>query len=486
MRSTGPISLFSERQPTPPPTASLLLSVLAHGAVIGLVAVGIAMAPRINQRAMVERYTVRHLDLEMPDPPRPKPKSAGVQYPGPVPDPTESPLPPAPQAKSSVARQVAQAKPAPQTLIQPKLPPMVLEEKIPLPTVVLWQPENRPLPTIVPPPPKKPAASLVQPSVQPPNEELTLDRVAITPTQLALKAQPIPPTNSSPVVVQAPDQTQTPPQTTSKNNAPPTPTAIVSLSDQRQNGPVVLPPANQSASSGSSGLLGAGRPEDVGQADNGSSSKPGAGPDDANSNNANASRGNGKEQGSKPGAASGKPGQGGTKGDTDVGTALASASNGGGTVEKISLPRDGQFGAVIVGSSLEELYPEASELWSGRLAYTVYLHVGLAKSWILQYALPPAKDAATGGNAAHLNAPWPYTIIRPNLTLGDLNADALMVHGIVDRAGRFQTLAVAFPPRFPQSEFLLASLRQWEFRPAMQGGQPTAVEVLLIIPEESE
>jgi hypothetical protein len=29
---------------------------------------------------------------------------------------------------------------------------------------------------------------------------------------------------------------------------------------------------------------------------------------------------------------------------------------------------------------------------------------------------------------------------------------------------------------------LLASLIRWEFRPAARGGQPTAVEVLLIVP----
>jgi hypothetical protein len=140
----------------------------------------------------------------------------------------------------------------------------------------------------------------------------------------------------------------------------------------------------------------------------------------------------------------------------------------------------------VVGASLEEKYPETAGLWSGRMAYTVYLHVGLARSWILQYSLPRAADAAAAGNIARLVAPWPYNIVRPNLAPGAINADALMVHGFVNQVGRFETLAIAFPPEFAQAQFVLNALEQWQFRPAAQNGQVTRVEVLLIIPEETE
>jgi hypothetical protein len=150
------------------------------------------------------------------------------------------------------------------------------------------------------------------------------------------------------------------------------------------------------------------------------------------------------------------------------------------------LPKDGQFGAVVVGATLEERYPEAAQVWSGRLAYTVYLHVGLAKSWILQYSLPSAADAAAAGNISRLEAPWPYNIVRPNLSPDTVNADALMIHGFVNQAGRFELLAVAFPPQFEQAQFVLDALRQWQFRPAAQNGQSERVEVVLIIPEEVE
>jgi hypothetical protein len=484
MRQSGPISLFSERQSTSPPTASLLLSILAHGAVIALVALGVIVSPRVSHPVLEPRYAVRRLDLHMPDPEKRQAQAAGVRYPGPLPAPSPAPDLAKASARPQVARQVAQATPAPQTLLQPKLPRQIIPEKVPAPTVVIWQMENKTTATIVPPLPKKTTATVVQPAVQPPNEEVNLDKLAIASSPTASKTQPILPSTTTPMVVLAPQAAPTPPETTSKSTAQPTPAAVVSLSDLRKEGVVILPPANQTASSSSSGLLAPGHPEDLAQADHGNADRGNApgnntAPGGANSAKDDAGKsGAGKAQGTKTG-------QDG-KDNTVLGPALAETSNGAGTVERINLPKNGEFGAVIVGSSLEEMYPEAAELWSGRLAYTVYLHVGLAKSWILQYALPAATEAAAGGNAAHLAAPWPYTIVRPNLTLDDLNADALMVRGVVNASGRFEALAVAFPPKYAQAEFVISSLRQWEFRPATQGGHPTAVEVLLIIPGEAE
>jgi hypothetical protein len=137
-----------------------------------------------------------------------------------------------------------------------------------------------------------------------------------------------------------------------------------------------------------------------------------------------------------------------------------------------------------VGQSLDEKFPEAAGVWSGRLAYTAYLHVGLAKSWIMQYSLPRATDASGGGTVSRLEAPWPYSIVRPNLAPGSIDADALMVHGFVNQSGRFETLSVVFPQAFANTQFVLAALQQWQFRPATQNGQSATVEVLLIIPED--
>jgi hypothetical protein len=68
----------------------------------------------------------------------------------------------------------------------------------------------------------------------------------------------------------------------------------------------------------------------------------------------------------------------------------------------------------------------------------------------------------------------------------DLNADALMVHGILSQTGRFESLAIAFPAQYARASFVLHALQQWQFRPARQNGKATAVEVVLIIPDELE
>ncbi len=168
------------------------------------------------------------------------------------------------------------------------------------------------------------------------------------------------------------------------------------------------------------------------------------------------------------------------------GTGDASTDSNPPLATEITLPKDGHFSAVVVGASLEDQFPEMAGVWSGRMAYTVYLHVGLARSWVLQYSLPRSSDASAGGTIVRLEAPWPYNIVRPNIEPGAIDADALMVHGFVNQSGRFETLRIVFPLAFPQAQFVIAALQKWQFRPAMQDGQSAKVEVLLIIPEQLE
>jgi len=154
------------------------------------------------------------------------------------------------------------------------------------------------------------------------------------------------------------------------------------------------------------------------------------------------------------------------------------------TAEHIVVPHDGKFNVVAVGNSLSDDYPETSQVWGNRVAYTAYLHVGLKKNWILQYSMTRSADLAASGNVSRIEAPWPYDIKRPNLLSRDLNADALMVHGVLNQTGRLESLAIVFPGGFRYASYVLYALRQWQFRPARQNGQATPVEVLLIIPEE--
>jgi hypothetical protein len=109
--------------------------------------------------------------------------------------------------------------------------------------------------------------------------------------------------------------------------------------------------------------------------------------------------------------------------------------------------------------------------------------VGLDKSWIMQYALPRMAEAHTAGRGEDVDAPWPYSIVRPNLTAGSINGDALLVHGYVNKLGHFESLSIAFPPDFSEGPFVLGALQQWQFRPAKQNGEAAKVEILLIIPE---
>ena len=132
---------------------------------------------------------------------------------------------------------------------------------------------------------------------------------------------------------------------------------------------------------------------------------------------------------------------------------------------------------------MEDQFPEMAGVWNGRMAYTVYLHVGLARSWILQYSLPRSADAEAAGNTIHLEAPWPYNIVRPNLDPGAIDADALMVHGFVNRSGRFETLSIVFPQSFSQAQFVLSSLQQWQFRPAMQDGRGEGLKCCSLSPK---
>jgi hypothetical protein len=146
--------------------------------------------------------------------------------------------------------------------------------------------------------------------------------------------------------------------------------------------------------------------------------------------------------------------------------------------------KNGQYNVVVVGSSLDEQYPETAEVWKGRLAYSVYLKVGLEKSWILQYSLPRAADSATAGSAK-LDAPWPFYIVRPNLNPDEATSDAVMIHGFVDESGHFEKLSVVFPTDmgYAREQLVLTALQQWQFRAGTHNGQVAKLEVLLIIPE---
>jgi hypothetical protein len=481
MRSSPTISLFSAQPELNQQPYSFLVSALAHGVAIGLLFFGIFSAPKVKAPAIAERYEVRHLDLHTLDSEMEQAVASAAK---PLqPHPLKRPAPPAPGAAAQQAalRQVVQAPPGPQTLVQPDvLKPITLPVEIPVPTVVIWNAANTPSKTLVAPLPQKPPVSDVKPSLQKPTEEANLAEIAIPAAAQPVLNQIILPTTTSPVVLQGPKPTPPAPITTAAGSAQPTSATVMSLSTTRMaNGAVTLPPVNETASTSSPGALAPGQPKDSAQPGHGDSpgkaagtgaEKGAAGAAEPAGRAGDAQRaGNGDAQGAKTG--SGLPGSG-----------LGSQPS----ARHVKMPRDGQFGAVVVGSSLAEKYPETAEVWSGRMSYTVYLHLGLPKSWILQYSLAHAEDPPASGNATRLEAPWPYEAVLPNIAPDSIDADALIIHGFVNLAGRFEALTIAFPPEFAQAQYVLGLLNQWQFRPATQNGQDTKVEILLIIPEEAE
>jgi hypothetical protein len=453
-----------------------MASILAHGAALGLLYFGMMHRPEIDHR-MLPRYAVRHLDLHLAEPQIERSAGLAIRYRGPD-SAQQSPATGAGQdVPPAMLQQIRELTVGRQTLLDPELPRnLSVALETPIPTVVIWTAQKTRARTIVLPLPHEATAADVRPSLDAPNEELDLADVSIASTDRAARILLLSPSTTSPVAVRRPELVQMVPVTMSDASAQPTPAAAVSLSDLRMRvGTVTLPPGNKTVRASSSGALTPGpQAQTSPEGNSGTASRAGgmgAGRGAADSGSKAASIPDAvKQDGAKAGAAQG----------TEAGSGAVSEPSS----VHITLPKDGKFGVVVVGSSLEEKYPETAQLWSGRLAYTVYLHVGLARSWILQYSLPRADDGAAAGNIAHLEAPWPYNIVRPNIPSDAINADALMVHGFVNQAGRFEALTIAFPAEFAQAQLVLAALEQWQFRPAMQNGQIARVEVLLIVPEE--
>lgn len=505
----------------------MMVSVLVHCVACGLIWFGLKHHYVLTPTPPPKRYTVRVMDIEKPEPQLEWAAQHGAgepSHPGAAGgklamhadasggSPDVAPMPRIPPL-------LVMPRLSPQTLIQPDVIDQVtLPHPIPLPQVVLWNKPEVVAKKVTPPPPQLPARVDTPVSLDTPNQEQLLAEVRVAATQFETKARLPPPSTTTPVKVLGPAQPPKIPQTMTRKPVIATTQAMaISLSDlQMQQGTVVLPRVNAIAPATAAGSLAMGRPKILQESGSGNADiKQGAG-------------GTGSTQGSASGKAgtmtnsSVTSGQGGThnaagasgqgsaasKSGAQSGGMAAAASEPGGThatavphqaggdndnvdaggrpaPAHVTLPKTGSFGVTVIGSSVADDYPETVGLWSGRLAYTVYLHLGASKSWILQYSVSRAKDASMAVVATRPEAPWPYDIQRPTID-PDINADAIMVHGFVNETGRFEKLAVVFPAQLAETAFLLHALQQWQFRPAMQNGQATAVEILLIIPDTTD
>ena len=451
----------------PPPQkqgpASFFGSLCIHALATAVFWFGLGYNPPVT-RVVTEHMSVRQLELHTTD----SQNSAHIPYPHPQHNTAARPA----QAQSAPPASLpsTQAKKGPQTLIQADLiNPITMPPRIPVPRVVIWSPVKTTAKNIVPPLPQKITASDVTPNLTQPNQELNLADVNLAASSLPSVKLQLTPSSTSPIVVHDPDQVQQPPATAAQQAAQPTPAAIISLSDLRmKDGTITLPPVNESAAASAQGASTLAPGKNL-------SAQAANGPPDSKSTLSGAGHD------PQTAAYASTP-------STATGPSASSTTDASGSplTTRITLPRDGHFGAIIVGNDLSQQFPEAASAFGGRMAYTTYIHVGLARSWILQYSLPASAEAAAGGAISHLDAPWPYNIVRPNLDPGAFDADALMIRGFVNQSGRFENLNIVFPAAFSSAQFVLTALQQWQFRPAMQNGQPAKVEILLIIPESPE
>jgi hypothetical protein len=370
------------------------------------------------------------------------------------------------------------------TIIQPDIPPNQLISKAKLPSLLLWSAQRPKLQLIAPPQPQKLAINNTRPVLTRPTPETHISDVPVTSTQFESRLPMPSPSSASPVVVSGATLGDLLPESSSKSSLQASSAAMLSISDEEMaKGTIALPAVNQTAAGNENGAMKPGKTGNSTQAGKGEQNSPGA---DKGVQLSQGAAGNTPgPSGSRNGTA---PGNGGNAGNAG-GTGGSGGGGGQGTepsFTRMTLPQNGQYGVVVVGSTLTDEFPETSRLWGGRLVYSVYLHVGLSRSWILQYSLPSKAEAASAGNVNHIEAPWPTYIVRPSNKPANINADALMVHGFVNETGHFESMALVFPAEYSQTKMLLQALEQWKFRPAKHNGQIAKVEVLLIIPEDAD
>lgn len=415
--------------------ASTTVSFVLHGAGLIAISSGLLRIPVLKDPGLTERYSVRHLDLHSPEPRQSKVTAPQQQA-----------------ASSKAAHAAAAALPVGggrdrQTVVQPGFRTREsVQMQAPIPSVVTWTPELAAEKQIVLPTPDSSTSVQAPPSVEAPNQELQAVSDPVSSGRLTPLVDMQPPGTTSPISSPTHGDIQMAPATMSRSEEPPTAAAVLSVSDLRmREGSIVLPPVNQLHGPAATAVPGSEEAAAV--------------------------------QPPVPALPAPKP----TEAATEDRDAMASQLN----AVRVELPKDGRFGFVAIGGMDGEQYPEAFEMWNGRVAYTAYLHVGLAKSWVMQYAQTRVADAQTSGVVARLEAPWPYDILRPNLSSSQMTADALIVHGTLSEAGRFESLAVAFPTKFPGADNVLQALKAWQFRPARQQGKAVSVEILLIIPDQA-
>lgn len=153
---------------------------------------------------------------------------------------------------------------------------------------------------------------------------------------------------------------------------------------------------------------------------------------------------------------------------------------------------DGQFDLMVTQTALSDVFADAKGLLRGARIETVYIQVGSAKEWILQYCEPPSPEKPESAgqhngvfvldeSPSQVAAPFPTITVRPPAPVMP-KASYIVVHGFIDPDGGFQDLEIVGTRFASLLPMLKPSLSKWRFRPASRNGKPVQVEVLLLIP----
>lgn len=489
------VTLFTEQKIAEASSPSMVASVAAHFLTVGVLFVLVKVAaPHVVHVPPQDFSVVRVLTFQ----PDRAPASAGggsmyyeaqnvhaMKSAGGTRYPRRRILPPNPKLKTG-----------PQTLLQAHANNVPPPQHAVIPTVLLTAAHPKITEKIFTLPPKQNPAAPTPRLLNLPNAETHVADVMLSSTAFTTPDAVLPPSTTVPYKLDHPTVDAQIVETSSPTEQTPTPTRLLAISDLRIiKGTIVIPQAeNEVQKTSNKGAMVSGAEDQTPGAGSGSqkgmsllrAALSGTGtngvqpegtvdPHASNDPPANSAT---------PSTAKGiAPGMNIPATTADGPTAQEQVGAGNGnqiSFTHLSKSKTGQFGAVLMGDSAQEDFPETSDLWAGRNAYTVYINVGTPTSWILQYSLP--KSATPSEQQEQLNAPYPYDLLRPNFPASELNADDLLVHGFINAEGKLLNLSVAFPPGFTLAKLILKALSQWQFRPAMLNGTPTEVEVLLIIP----
>ena len=126
----------------------------------------------------------------------------------------------------------------------------------------------------------------------------------------------------------------------------------------------------------------------------------------------------------------------------------------------------------------------------GGKVYTTYLSMP-DRSWVLEYSvIPSGKEAGARSGTITLSGdssvtpPFPkqkFDFYRP-ASIPPRSTRRIVLHGVIREDGAVEDLKVLQGVQADSDELARLTFSQWKFRPASQGNQPIAVEILVGIP----